>query len=298
LDIKSNKQIDIRYAMKWALNKLEKAHIPSAGKEVELLLSNMLDCEFADLYLDADIILERHILKRFKDIILQRCKGFPLQYLMHETCFYGLRIKVEKGIFIPRPETEILVEKIIELVRKKIKKPVRILELCTGSGNISVALTKNLQYCKIMSSDISSQALVVARGNVQLYGLQARIEFRQGDLFSAIPEIKDLNNRFDVIIANPPYIETGELKSLPPEVRHDPQQALDGGPDGLIFYKRIVSSIVPFLKNNGYIAFEFGDEQAQSIEKIIINSKFFEKPFFFSDLNGIVRFVIARRFYG
>lgn len=298
LDINTDKDYNIRHTMKWALNVLKKAQITSAAKEVELLLSNMLRCEFADLYLDINRILEPNVIKRFKSIILKRCQGVPMQYLMQETCFYGLKLHVEKGVFIPRPETEVLVEKIIELVEKNIRKPVRILELCTGSGNISVALTKNLQYCTIMSSDISPQALIVARENAQLYGLKTRIEFHQGDLFSALPEFKDLNDRFDIIIANPPYIESQDLKNLPKEVGHDPQNALDGGSDGLIFYRRIISRVKYYLKKDGYLAFEFGDAQAQSIEKIICTSQLFEKPFFFSDLNGIVRFVIARRSCG
>lgn len=298
LDIKTNKDNDIRFAMKWALNELKSAQIANEVKEAELLLSNILDCEFADLYLRSDIILEPDVLRRFKDLIRSRCEGFPLQYLMQETCFYGLKLHVEKGVFIPRPETEVLVEKIIDLVQKKIRKPVCILELCTGSGNISVALTKNLQYCKIMSSDISPQALVIARRNAEMHGLGAKIGFSQGDLFSAVSEIKDLKDRFDIIIANPPYIASQELANLPQDVGHEPQNALDGGADGLMFYRKIISEVGPYLKNSGYIAFEFGDAQAQSIEKIINNSQLFEKPFFFSDLNCIIRFVIARRSSG
>ena len=298
MDIKTSKGHDIHYAMKWALNELKQAEIASAQKEAELLLSFLLDCEFAELYLRIDKMLEPQVLSRFKDLIRKRCNGVPLQYLMQETYFYGLKLQVEKGVFIPRPETEVLVEKIIDLVQKNIRKPVRILELCTGSGNISVALTKNLQYCKIMSSDISPQALVIARRNAKMHAVDDRIEFSQGDLFSAVPEINGLNDRFDIIIANPPYITRQELKNLPQDVGHEPQNALDGGGDGLMFYKKIITRCKPYLKNSGYIAFEFGDRQRKSIEEIICSSQLFEKPFFFSDLNGIVRFVIARRFCG
>ena len=298
LDIKNKKNIDIGYALNWAVKELEQAQILSSRRQAELLLSNLLNCEFAELYLQRGKELQPDVLERLKEIIKKRCQGMPLQYLMKETCFYGLRIQVENGVFIPRPETEVLVEKIIELVGKNIRKPVRILELCTGSGNISVALTKNLQYCTIMSSDVSAQALVAARNNARSHGLQTRIEFSQGDLFSGIPEPKDLNSRFDIVAANPPYIATRELESLPKEVGYDPQEALDGGADGLMFYRRIIAGVRPYLKNNGYIAFEFGDAQAQNIEEIICDSQLFEKPFFFSDLNGIVRFVIARRFCG
>ncbi|MCG2712434.1 MAG: peptide chain release factor N(5)-glutamine methyltransferase [Candidatus Omnitrophica bacterium] len=298
LDIKAGKDQDIRYVMKWALNELKQAEIVSARKEAEILLSNLLDCNFAELYLRGDRMLETKVLIRFKGLIRKRCQGAPLQYLTRETCFYGLKLYVGKGVFIPRPETEVLVERIIELVQENIRKPVRILELCTGSGNISVALTKNLQYCKIISSDISPQALVIARQNAKMHGLQTRIEFAQGDLFSALSEIKDGNDRFDIIIANPPYIARQELKNLPQDVGHEPRNALDGGEDGLMFYKKIISGVKPYLKNSGYIAFEFGDTQRQSIEEIICNSQLFENPFFFSDLNGIVRFVIVRRSCG
>jgi len=119
LDIKTKEGHDIRYALEWALNELKAAQIATSIKQAELLLSNILHCDFAELYLESDMILEPDVLKKFKDLIRSRCKGFPVQYLMQETCFYGLKLCVEKGVFIPRPETEVLVEKIIDLVQKK-----------------------------------------------------------------------------------------------------------------------------------------------------------------------------------
>ncbi len=298
LDIKINKDNDVRWAMEWAFNELKQAQIASARKEAELLLSFLLGCEFAELYMQIDSMLGPETLIRFKDLVRKRCSGIPLQYLMEETYFYGLRLHVKEGVFIPRPETEVLVEKVIDLIQQKIRNPVCILELCTGSGNISVALTKNLQYCKIMSSDISLKALAIARENAKIHALEHKIEFYQGDLFAAISQLNNRNNRFDMIIANPPYIARQELVNLPQDVGHEPQNALDGGMDGLMFYRRIVAECKSYLKDGGYIAFEFGDNQQQGIEKIIGNSQLFEKPFFSSDLNGIVRFVIARRSSG
>ena len=238
------------------------------------------------------------MIESFKALIQKRAAGAPLQYLMQETYFYGLKLKVKEGVFIPRPETEVLVERIIELVNKKIAKPVYILELCTGSGNISVALTKNLQYCKIMSSDISTEALDIARENAKMYSLEQKIEFSQGDLFSAIPDIKDPKDRFDIIIANPPYVTHQELKDLPKDVKNEPVSALDGGNDGLDFYKRIITDCKDYLKEGGYIAFEFSDNHQPGVKDIICKSGIFEDTDFFCDLNGIMRFVIARRFCG
>lgn len=277
------------------------AGIDSAKKEAEILLGFFLNFERMQLYVNRNQILEEDILNKFKDAVKKRTMSVPLQYITGETYFYGLRFFVNEGVFIPRPETEVLVERIIRLANSSFQNSLKILELCTGSGNISVSLTKNLQYCTITSSDINIKALELARKNSLLYGLKGQIEFVQSDLFAAWNNdefFKQESNRFDIIVANPPYVSSEQMRKLPADVLNEPKEALYGGSDGLDFYRNIISQASRYLKKRGYIAFEFGDLQAESIEQIIITSKLFEPPEFFADLNGIFRFVIVRGING
>ena len=138
----------------------------------------------------------------------------------------------------------------------------------------------------------------MARKNAKICGVDEKIKFIQSDLFSVFSAEDDFKKKFDIIIANPPYIVHRELKNLPKDVSYEPENALDGGVDGLMFYRKIIEGCRPYLKESGYIAFEFGDEQRQSIDEIICGSKLFKKPIFFADLNGIFRFVIAERICG
>lgn len=277
------------------------AGIDSAKKEAEILLGFFLNFERMQLYVKRNQILAENILDKFKAAVKKRSLAVPLQYITGETYFYGLRLFVNEGVFIPRPETEVLVERIIGLANSSFPNSLKILELCTGSGNISVSLTKNLQYCTITSSDINIKALELARKNSLLYGLNGQIEFVQSDLFAFWDNdegYKQESKRFDIIVANPPYVSSEQMRKLPADVLNEPKEALYGGSDGLDFYRKIISQSSRYLKKRGYIAFEFGDLQAESIEQIIITSKLFEPPEFFTDLNGIFRFVIVRGING
>ena len=276
---------------------LNEAGFESSGCEAEILLCHFLELRKVDLFFDPDVCIDDGILDRINKAVAERIKNIPLQYIVGSAYFYGLELGVEPGVFIPRPETEVLVERLIELACKEFSNSLKILELCTGSGNIPVALTKNIHYCKIISSDISSDALRVARQNAVRNGLAGRIEFVQGDLFEAVrEELK--GNGFDWIIANPPYIDINSMLELPLDVYFEPSQALLGGADGLDFYRRIIADAGTYLRPKGYIAFEFGDDQRARIEQIISFSRMFDKIEFFTDLNGIYRFVIARRANG
>ncbi|MFH1062085.1 MAG: peptide chain release factor N(5)-glutamine methyltransferase [Candidatus Omnitrophota bacterium] len=277
------------------------AGIDSAKKEAEILLGFFLNFKRIELYAKRNQIIEDNILNKFQNAVKKRCLAVPLQYITGETYFYGLRLLVSEGVFIPRPETEVLVEKLIRLAKASFPNRLKILELCTGSGNISVSLTKNLQYCTIISSDINIKALELARQNFQLHGLSSQIEFIQSDLFKALDKneaYKQESNRFDIIVSNPPYVSGEQMSQLPADVLNEPKEALYGGWDGLDFYRKIISQSCGYLKKGGYLAFEFGDCQAPSIEKIIKATEIFEPAEFFADLNGIYRFVITRRING
>jgi release factor glutamine methyltransferase len=293
--------LKIGQALSGAEKRFVQAGIVSAKKEAEILLSFFLNLKRVELYAKINQIIETSILDQFQSAVNKRCAYLPLQYITQEAFFYGLKFNIRQGVFIPRPETEVLVDKLIGLARSHFPNSLKILELCTGSGNISVSLTKNIHYCTIMSSDINIKALELARENAQAHGVSAQIEFIQSDLFESLDNNQAdpaESKRFDMIIANPPYVSKSEMIKLPADVRNEPQEALFGGNDGLDFYRKIINRAGSYLNNRGYIGFEFGDTQAKSIEQILQASQLFEQPEFFADLNGIYRFVITRRIHG
>ena len=215
-------------------------------------------------------------------------KGEPIQYITNKAEFMGLEFYVDRNVLIPQPDTEILVENIISLVdnlQKNNQKEIKILDLCTGSGAIGVSLYKNLQNVKIFASDISSKALNIARKNSELNNSQ--IEFIQSDLF------ENINERFDIIVSNPPYIVSSEFESLSVEVQNEPKIALDGGEDGLKFYKKIIPEAVQFLNEGGYLAMEIGYNQKSSVENIFKICGCFKRLYIKKDFNGIERVIIG-----
>ena len=216
----------------------------------------------------------------------------PIQYIMGNSEFCGLDFVVNENVLIPRPETEILVETGLEIAKKtptaSRQCPIRILDLCTGSGCVAIALTKRILNCKIVASDISDDALGVARLNAENHGLCGRIEFVKSDLF------RNLSGSFDIILSNPPYISGPDFSDLPEEVLKEPRIALYGGEDGLDFYRRIFDEAGKFLKHGGYIALEAGYGQAGSIKKIIESSGGFEFAGTVKDFNDIDRIISAK----
>ena len=213
----------------------------------------------------------------------------PVQYIMGSTEFCGLDIKVNEDVLIPRPETEFLVEAAVGLSESRGQKPeaIEILDLCTGSGCIAIALTKKLPDCKIVASDISEKALALAGDNAKIH--QARqIEFIKSDLFS------DLKGSFDIIVSNPPYISGSEFTELQEEVLKEPRVALYGGEDGLDFYRKIFNTAGKFLKDGGYIAVEIGYGQAGAVKDICGGARGFKVVNIIKDLSGIDRVVVAK----
>lgn len=215
----------------------------------------------------------------------------PIQYVIGHTEFCGLDIMVNENVLIPRPETELLVESAKAMVCRFAGLPVsrlNILDLCTGSGAIAIALTKSVSDCRIIASDISAEALDVARMNAERHGASGKIEFVKSDLFL---NIKD---KFDIILSNPPYIAKFEFETLQKEVLKEPRMALDGGEDGLDFYRKIISAAPAHLRSGGHIIFEIGFGQFNEIRKIIETNGIFKVVEVKKDFNNIDRVVIAR----
>jgi release factor glutamine methyltransferase len=210
----------------------------------------------------------------------------PIQYITGKAEFCGIDFAVDERVLIPRPETEHLAEKVIELA-SVCDKELTILDMCTGSGNIAITLTKSISNCRIVASDISEDALDVARSNAAKNGVSDRIEFIKSDLFA------DVSGLYDIIASNPPYIARPDFDTLQKEVLREPRLALDGGEDGLNFYRNILSASVLYLKPDGHIVFEIGFGQLGGIHEIIKNVGQFKVAEVIKDWRGIDRIVVV-----
>ena len=213
--------------------------------------------------------------------------GEPLQYIIGRQEFMKLKFKVNKDVLIPQPDTEILVEEVIEIL-KSIKNPV-VLDLCTGSGAIAISIAKYVQNVKIYATDISKKALEIAKANAELNGVTNSIKFVESNLFD---KVKD--KKFDVIVSNPPYIATDEIKKLPLEVQNEPKLALDGGKDGLDFYRKIAKDGYKYLNRQGYLCMEIGYDQRIAVRKIIDNEKRYVETYSKKDLCQNDRIIVTR----
>ena len=211
--------------------------------------------------------------------------GVPLQHITHRQEFMKMDFFVNENVLIPRPDTEILVEEVIEIA-KKIDKP-RILDLCTGSGAIAISIAKNVPSAEVWAIDISEKALEVAKKNA--HNLQAKVKFKKSNLFSNINKTK-----FDIIVSNPPYIKKADIKLLSNEVQKEPEIALDGGYDGLDFYRKISSQAIDYLKFESYLCFEIGYDQQEDVLEIIKDAKHYNKTYCKKDLFGNDRIIITQ----
>ena len=213
--------------------------------------------------------------------------GEPLQYITGVQEFMKLNFIVNKDVLIPQPDTEILVEEVIKIANK-MENPI-ILDLCTGSGAIAVSLAKNIPNAKIIATDISKKALEIAKYNAKLNGVLNSIDFIESNLFNKIKNIK-----FDVIVSNPPYIATNEIQKLPKDVRQEPVIALDGGKDGLDFYRKIYDKGNEFLNRQGYICVEIGYNQRESVKKIIEKKQRYVETYCIKDLCENDRVIVTQ----
>ncbi len=231
--------------------------------------------------------------REYLEFINERSRGKPVQYITGIQEFMGCKLYISEGVLIPRPETEIVAERAIELVGA-MERPV-IIDMCTGSGAIAISLASVIQESLIWASDISDRALDCCRINVERSGLENRIRIVKGDLFAGIAD-KGLIGNTDMVISNPPYIKSGEIPGLRVNVRgYEPLEALDGGLDGLSYYRRIAKGSMDFLKPGGILIFEVGYDQGQKVKNIMKENNFFYDISIESDLAGYDRCVWGRR---
>ncbi len=249
---------------------LGKKEVESARLNAELLLAHLLKMPRMKLYLNFERVLTAAETDGLRELVKRRGQREPLQHIIGSTNFCGCEIVVNRHALVPRPETELLAELGWAFLAKCNLQPATALDFGTGTGCIAIALAVKCPHAKTSALDFSADALALAKQNAQQNKVAERVEFFHGDGFSALPG----KVQFDLIVSNPPYIASAEIETLSPEVRDfDPRAALDGGADGLDFYRRLATEAKSFLKPDGKIMLEFGDGQADAIKKIYESEK-------------------------
>ena len=249
---------------------LVKKSVESPRLQTELLIAHLLKMPRMKLYLNFDRALSPAEIDSLRELVKRRGQREPLQHIVGSTSFCGYEIAVSRHALIPRPETELLAELGWKFLSTINHQPSTALDFGTGTGCIAIALAAKCPNANITALDVSADALALAKQNALQNQVAERIEFLQGDGFAAL----STKTQFDLLIGNPPYIASAEIETLDPEVKgFDPLGALDGGADGLDFYRRLATEAKPFLKPDGKIMLEFGDGQADEIKKIFENEK-------------------------
>ena len=277
----------IREAITQAASLLENAQIPDPRIDAEIILSHVTGLDRLNMLISGAKELTAEQEQRFSSLLLSRTKREPLQYLLGEQFFYGLRFQVDSRVLIPRQETEELCEWGISHLRSLKKENLTALDLCTGSGAIAVTLKHECPQVAVTASDLSTDALSLATQNAQAN--HADVRFLQGDLWEAVKGMT-----FDLILSNPPYIPTADCDTLQAEVMREPRMALDGGTDGLDFYRRIADEAVAHLNPGGLIAVELGIGEAEDVARLFENAGLTDAVIR-KDLYGVARMVGARR---
>ncbi len=268
--------------------------VDSARLSAERLLGEVLGLARIDLYLNHDRPLTPDELDQYRQLVKRRAAGEPLQALLGETEFYGRGFKMADGVFIPRPETERLVEACVGLLtggNSSLLSPLA-LEVGCGSGIIACSLAAEIPRLQVVASDVNERAVEISRVNARRLGVAARVEFLAGEL--CVPFPADLQGRANLLVSNPPYIRSADVPGLPREVlAHDPREALDGGPDGLRFYHELARHAATWLFPGGWLAMEIGHDQADQVTAICAASGLSDIEMT-RDYNQLPRVVTAR----
>ncbi len=266
--------------------------------EAELLFSSILNCNRLFLYLNKKSLLDKDNAGFVSSVLRRRINGEPIQYILGKTEFMGFEFKVTPDVLIPRPETEILVETVLQFASrlKAQGSGLNILDIGTGSGNIAISLAKFLHNVKITAVDISQEAIEVAQNNAVLNSVGEKINFINKDFFAMchVP-CAMCQFSFDFIVSNPPYIPSEEIDKLQPEIKYEPRIALDGGLGGLDFYRRLIAGSIKYLKKGGLLILEMGFNQNEALKNIFQKFEDFEIIEVVKDYNNIERVIVARR---
>jgi release factor glutamine methyltransferase len=280
----------IKALLAWTTDFLKSKGVAEARLEAEILLAYVLECKRVDLFVRHTEQPTDAQRAKFRELIQRRAGGWPVAYLVGYRAFYTLTFDVDPAVLIPRSDTETLV--LEALTRLKAIPEPAVLDLGTGSGCIGVTITHEKKDSRVTATDVSPDALAVAQRNATKNGVADRMTFLQGDLFAPLAP----GSTFDLIASNPPYIAQSEFAALAPDVRdHEPRSALDGGPDGLAFYRRIAAGVGPFLKLGGSLLLEIGYTQNDAVRSLLAERPELEVGPTLKDVGGHPRVVTAKK---
>lgn len=277
----------IREAINKATIKLKMKKIDSPKLKARLLMQFILNQtrQYLMVYDEKKLTQEQE--EKYLEAVEQLVNGIPLQHITHRQEFMKMDFYVNKQVLIPRPDTEVLVEEVIQIAKKINAK--KILDLCTGSGAIAVSLAKYIENSQIIAVDISQEALNIAKLNAKKHQVDKQITFIQSDLFDDLPKEK-----YDMIVSNPPYIKKEMIKTLDEEVQKEPHIALDGGYDGLDFYRKIIHQSYEFLKYKGFLCLEIGYDQKIDVIELIEQEEKYIDTYGKKDLYGNDRVIVTK----
>lgn len=274
--------------LKWTESYFMEKGIDAPRLDAEVLLSHVLKKERIHLYVHFDEPLETVELAEYRELVKRRVQHVPVAYLTGHREFMGLDFEVTPDVLIPRPETELLVQTAIEGLRA-VEGQKRFADIGTGSGAICLSVLHYVPEALGETVDISAEALKIAEKNAERLGVSDRIEFRHGDLLEPLKGM-----RFHAVLSNPPYIPNGDIGGLAQEVRDaEPRLALEGGPEGLDFYRRLTKEAPDYLENDGFLAMEIGINQAQPVCRMLEAEGWMSKIEVYKDLAGIERVAVA-----
>lgn len=281
--------MEIRELLEIGKKKLTGREFVDPIKESIFILSKILDVDRSYIYINLDKWVNENQGKQFLEIIDRRALGEPMSYIFNRKEFMGINFFVENGVLIPRPETEILVEYIIDYIKKNFKEEkINLLDIGVGSGAISLSIANFCKNVEVLGIDISDQAISVSNENLDRLALE-NISFRKSDLFENI----ETDEKFSIIVSNPPYIKTDVIRSLQTDVKEfEPKLALDGGIDGLLFYRRITKESRAQLLDEGMLIYEIGFDQGEKVKGIMLDAGF-KGIKIIKDLQGLDRIVLG-----
>lgn len=277
----------ISEAIRKGMIELKNGNIESPNLKARLLIQFILNKTRQYIIVNDKMEIDKQSEQKYFEEIKKMREGVPLEHITHQKEFMKLNFFVDEHVLIPRQDTEILVEEVIKIVKDTNSK--KILDLCTGSGAIAVSLAKYIPKSEITAIDISNEALKIAKKNSAINEVEDQITFISSDLFENLT-----NQKFDIIVSNPPYIKKGIIKTLDKEVKNEPHIALDGGYDGLDFYRKIIKKSYNYLKYGGYLCLEIGFDQRLDVIELLENEEKFTSIYSKKDLCGLDRVVIAK----
>jgi release factor glutamine methyltransferase len=279
--------------LKWTTDFLKQKDSTSPRLDAEVLLATARDCERIELYTAFDEEPAEAIRTKFRELVRRRAEGEPVAYLVGHREFFSLPFKVTRDVLIPRPETELLVVALLDAAKElSVRKPaLSIADVGTGSGIVAICAAKNLPHCHVTAIDVSSEALAIARANVETHGVGERVELVESDLFAQVDD-----RRFDLIASNPPYVSEPEMRELRADVaNYEPHLALCGGPTGTEIIQRLVPTAAERLVAGGYLLLEISPMIDRQTHDIIKAHGGFEALRTLKDLAGHARVVVAKR---